>query len=250
VAAPAPEDAPRFSGEWKTRFQWDSQELAAIAMAQMGKPVEGAGRTGGLPVVPPRRSSAETPPPPPARPKPAAEKATPPKPPADKPVAEKPVVEKPPTRLPGAAKPTLADKAVAAPPAPPAPRVVAPTVAVAPAAAPATAPATPAPVAPAPARIATARLTGEKAQFALSTPGRFEMGRATSAALRVEHATVSRRHAAITLSDDRSRLFVEDLGAANGTRVNGADIKGTRELSDGDVLELGEVRFTVTLERA
>ena len=51
VAAPAPEDAPRFSGEWKTRFQWDSQELAAIALAQAVRPPEG-GKTAGLPVVP------------------------------------------------------------------------------------------------------------------------------------------------------------------------------------------------------
>ena len=44
--------------------------------------------------------------------------------------------------------------------------------------------------------------------------------------------------------------MVEDLGAANGTRVNQSDIKGTRDLHDGDVLELGEVQFTVTFDRA
>jgi pSer/pThr/pTyr-binding forkhead associated (FHA) protein len=66
----------------------------------------------------------------------------------------------------------------------------------------------------------------------------------------VDHTTVSRRHAALTLGEDRAHLVVEDLGAANGTRVNGREIKGTQELQDGDTLELGEVRFTLRLERA
>ena len=44
-------------------------------------------------------------------------------------------------------------------------------------------------------------------------------------------------------------MFVEDLGAANGTRVNGVAVSGAQELRDGDVLEMGEVRLTVTFER-
>lgn len=97
--------------------------------------------------------------------------------------------------------------------------------------------------------IATARLTGPKGQFALTAPGRFELGRAKTVPFRVEDSTVSRRHAAVTLSDDRRRVFVEDLGAANGTRVNGVAVSGAQELRDGDVLEMGEVRLTVTFER-
>ena len=61
---------------------------------------------------------------------------------------------------------------------------------------------------------------------------------------------MSRRHAALTLTNDRAHLSVEDLGAANGTRVNGQEIKGTQALHDGDVVEMGEVRFTLRIERA
>jgi hypothetical protein len=102
----------------------------------------------------------------------------------------------------------------------------------------------------APIRIGRARFAGEKFAFDLTSPGRFEVGRSASTAFRVDHTTVSRRHAALTLSEDRAHLSVEDLGAANGTRVNGQEIKGTRALREGDVLELGEVKFTLRLERA
>jgi predicted component of type VI protein secretion system len=97
--------------------------------------------------------------------------------------------------------------------------------------------------------IAAARLSGDKGQFALTAPGRFELGRAKTAAFRVEDSTVSRRHVALTLTDDRRRVVVEDLGAANGTRVNGVAVTAPRDLVHGDVLEMGEVRFTVTFER-
>ena len=97
--------------------------------------------------------------------------------------------------------------------------------------------------------IAAVRLTGEKAQFALTAPGRFELGRAKTAAFRVEDSTVSRRHAAVTLTADRLHVIVEDLGAANGTRVNGVAVKAAQEVAEGDVLELGEVRFRATFER-
>ena len=95
-----------------------------------------------------------------------------------------------------------------------------------------------------------ARLAGEQFAFEINVPGRYEVGRGAAAALRVDHTTVSRRHAALSLSEDRQQLRVEDLGAANGTRVNGATVKGTtHDLKDGDVLELGEVRLTVTFDR-
>ena len=94
------------------------------------------------------------------------------------------------------------------------------------------------------------RFAGEKFAFDVTGTGRFEVGRSASTAFRVDHTTVSRRHAALTLGEDRAHLVVEDLGAANGTRVNGREIKGTQELQDGDTLELGEVRFKVRLERS
>jgi predicted component of type VI protein secretion system len=115
---------------------------------------------------------------------------------------------------------------------------------------------TPAPVVPSSpspatrARIAVARFAGEKFAFDVTAPGRFEVGRSASTAFRVDHTTVSRRHAVLTLSPDRAHLVAEDLGAANGTRVNGREIQGAQELQDGDTFELGEVRFTLRLERS
>jgi pSer/pThr/pTyr-binding forkhead associated (FHA) protein len=94
-----------------------------------------------------------------------------------------------------------------------------------------------------------ARLAGDQFAFEINAPGRYEVGRAAGAALRVDHTTVSRRHAALSLSEDRQQFRVEDLGAANGTRVNGAQVKGTQDLKNGDVLELGEVRLNITFDR-
>src|SRR5262249_54783292 len=104
--------------------------------------------------------------------------------------------------------------------------------------------------APTTATISTARLTASAFAFTIDAPGRYEMGRAKTVSFRVDHTTVSRRHAAVTLAADRRSLVAEDLGAANGTRVNGRDTAGPRERAEGDVLQLGDVSFTVSLTRA
>jgi pSer/pThr/pTyr-binding forkhead associated (FHA) protein len=54
---------------------------------------------------------------------------------------------------------------------------------------------------------------------------------------------VSRRHA--TVSPLGHGLEIEDLGSANGTSVNGAMIDGARTLSDGDVVQVGNIRLAV-----
>jgi pSer/pThr/pTyr-binding forkhead associated (FHA) protein len=211
VGEPAKEGATRFSKEWKTRFQWDSQELAAIAAAQAVRKPEAEVKAAPGAKPPLVRASALTPVPPPAK------KTT-----------VVPALPKPPVvPAPAPDKPTLA---AAANPAP-------------------TPDATPAP-APAPRPIAEARFTAGAIQFTVTTPGRFEVGRAPTAAFRIDQATVSRRHVAIMLSDDRLRLSIEDLGAQNGTRVNGFKLKGSRDLAHADILALGEVRFLVAIERS
>jgi len=54
----------------------------------------------------------------------------------------------------------------------------------------------------------------------------------------IPNPTVSRFHAKITRSEDK--YFIEDLGSANGTMVNG--IRVTKELlHDGDIVQLGDV---------
>jgi S1-C subfamily serine protease len=59
--------------------------------------------------------------------------------------------------------------------------------------------------------------------------------------------SVSRRHARIVLEPDGT-LSIEDLGSANGTRLNGQLLgEGSREpVSDGAHLELGDVNMTLS----
>jgi S-DNA-T family DNA segregation ATPase FtsK/SpoIIIE len=93
------------------------------------------------------------------------------------------------------------------------------------------------------------RLIGAGVDLRVTAPGGYELGRAATAGLRIENATVSRQHALVVLGEDRRSAWIEDLGGANGTKVNGTAVKRSRHpLKNGDTLELGEVKLTVTLE--
>jgi hypothetical protein len=61
---------------------------------------------------------------------------------------------------------------------------------------------------------------------------------------------VSRRHLSIVQGD--KALYVKDLGATNGTRINGFQLDPNQlyRLRDGDELELGRVRITVRFVRS
>jgi predicted component of type VI protein secretion system len=61
----------------------------------------------------------------------------------------------------------------------------------------------------------------------------------------INNPLVSRRHCALSLRD--GRVWVEDLGARNGTRLNGEPLQGARPLSDGDLLDLGHLPFGIRL---
>jgi predicted component of type VI protein secretion system len=54
---------------------------------------------------------------------------------------------------------------------------------------------------------------------------------------------VSRRHAAIRAHGDG--IAIEDLGSTNGTYVNDQRVQGTRPLSDGDTVRLGNTVWRV-----
>jgi pSer/pThr/pTyr-binding forkhead associated (FHA) protein len=53
-----------------------------------------------------------------------------------------------------------------------------------------------------------------------------------------ELATISKQH--FTISFEAGKPFIEDMGSANGTSVNGRDIRGEGPvgLHDGDVIEM------------
>jgi two-component system, NtrC family, response regulator AtoC len=79
--------------------------------------------------------------------------------------------------------------------------------------------------------------------FHLPRGGSIVIGRGPDAELRVQHASVSRRHATILV--DGGIVRIADLGSHNGTRVNGELVSESRVLSSGDVATVGDVVLVV-----
>ncbi len=75
--------------------------------------------------------------------------------------------------------------------------------------------------------------------FHLPRSGVVVIGRGHDVELRLEHASVSRRHATIRVDDGVVRIA--DLESHNGTRVNGETVHETRVLASGDVASVGDV---------
>lgn len=67
------------------------------------------------------------------------------------------------------------------------------------------------------------------------------LGRDPEAAVLLDHASVSRRHARIVVHG--AIAILEDLESKNGTFVNGSLLSGSSALSDGDELNLGTVKL-------
>lgn len=70
------------------------------------------------------------------------------------------------------------------------------------------------------------------------------IGRSLGSDIRVDHSSVSRRHARIFR--DGSDYYIEDLGSANGTTVNDSGIHQNSpvKLRAGDRIRVGEVEFS------
>ena len=83
---------------------------------------------------------------------------------------------------------------------------------------------------------AGARVLWQGTTFALSE-GENVLGRDPGGAVFVDDASVSRRHARITVTADGARL--EDLGSRNGTFLGERRISGPASLEDGDAFRLG-----------
>jgi DNA-binding winged helix-turn-helix (wHTH) protein len=80
-----------------------------------------------------------------------------------------------------------------------------------------------------------------KQEFCLET-GDNVLGRDPGAQVRVDHPSVSRRHAKIVLRAGRATL--EDLDSRNGTFVNGRRLDTPTELGHGTVIGLGPITLT------
>jgi len=74
---------------------------------------------------------------------------------------------------------------------------------------------------------------------------KFFIGRSEDCHLRPNSDLVSRHHCAILVED--GFVAVRDFGSKNGTFVNGQRVKGEQELTTGDELRVGALRFEVQL---
>ena len=249
----------RFSADWKTRMLLTGEErdrVVAFRQRLREREAERAARPDGVtrkspavgrPAPSPQAKTvkpASPTPPPPAAPKaPVAAaptddtKPTPPKPAAD---ATPPA----PAPAPKAPLPPPQAKTVPAPPAS-TPKPAPPRAAATPPKQAADQTTRPAPAAP----IREIRLTSQTVSLVVSVPGEHVLGRSPEAPLRVDHPTVSRRHAAVILSDDRTSAYLRHEGGINGTRLNGKLVEKLMPLSDGDVVRVGEVELRAVVAR-
>jgi pSer/pThr/pTyr-binding forkhead associated (FHA) protein len=78
------------------------------------------------------------------------------------------------------------------------------------------------------------------------TAGTYLLGRSKDCDIVIPSNRASRRHARLTVTE--SAAWVEDLGSANGTHVNGIPIKGRQELHHQDFLGVGAGALEVSLE--
>ncbi len=69
------------------------------------------------------------------------------------------------------------------------------------------------------------------------------LGRGAFCKIRIADTQLSRRHCQFTYEE--GRLFVEDLGSRNGTKVNDELVKGKRQLQDGDMIVVGNHELRV-----
>src|SRR6185436_14563582 len=65
---------------------------------------------------------------------------------------------------------------------------------------------------------------------------------------RIDHPSVSRRHARILVVGDD--VSVDDIGSKNGVELNGAKIARAARVGDGDVIKVGGIEFTLRYENA
>lgn len=72
-------------------------------------------------------------------------------------------------------------------------------------------------------------------------PGTNDLGRASDCAIVINDSTVSRYHAVFFVDEEGCR--VRDSGSQNRTRINDLTVSDEVLLSDGDVLEFGEVKY-------
>jgi hypothetical protein len=71
------------------------------------------------------------------------------------------------------------------------------------------------------------------------------LGRSPSSTILLDGTYVSSDHAVIALRDDT--WWLADSGSTNGTVLNGVTIRGETALTNGDIVEIGDVKLRVTV---
>ncbi len=71
------------------------------------------------------------------------------------------------------------------------------------------------------------------------------IGRDQEAEIRLDHPTVSRRHARLSLSDGDNHISLEDGGSSNGTWVDGVPLSRRSRLLSDQVVGIGPFRFCI-----
>jgi transcriptional regulator with PAS, ATPase and Fis domain len=94
-------------------------------------------------------------------------------------------------------------------------------------------------------------LLGDRAlSHALPTRGSVVLGRGEDVEVFIEHRSVSRRHARVTI--EGAAIVVEDLGSANGTRIAGKSLASGAKVPvrAGDAIEIGDVVVVIQHAKA
>src|SRR5262245_35051985 len=73
--------------------------------------------------------------------------------------------------------------------------------------------------------------------------GEHVLGRDPDVAIYLDSPGVSRRHASITIAEGRATIA--DLASKNGTFVGDEQVRGSRVLSDGDIIAVGSVKLAL-----
>ncbi len=100
-------------------------------------------------------------------------------------------------------------------------------------------------IVPAGARLRVEEASVDQPEIRLDGPS-LRIGRRAGNDVVIHDTNVSRQHARIVRQGDC--YVIEDTDSANGTRVNGQVIVNSRELRDGDRIEIGDARFVFELE--
>ena len=90
-------------------------------------------------------------------------------------------------------------------------------------------------------------LTRGKKQFILLR-GETILGRLPTAGVCIEHPSVSRRHAAISL--DANRAVLRDLKSRNGTFIDGRRVNKPTTVTHGSIIGLGPITLRFTMKSA